>query len=248
MLALIDADIVAYRVGFSCQRKGLDGELEVDPVEIAYARVDELMERIPLDIGATSYVAYLTGPNNFRLQYNPQYKANRTAAKPIHLPAIREYLVVRWNAVVTDGIEADDALGIHQMSNDDDTIICSIDKDLKQIPGKHYNFVKGEYEEVSYLQGLKFFYEQMLIGDSVDNIFGVEGIGKAKAPRIIQPCETELEMFEAVQSRYDSDERLLMNGVCLWIQRKPNEVWTFPDGAETYLPLGESEDSLSLQE
>ena len=70
---------------------------------------------------------------------------------------MNEYLVKEYKAEVCDGQEADDALGINQT---DQTIICTIDKDLLMIPGQHYNFVKEEFKTVTYLDGLKHFYMQ----------------------------------------------------------------------------------------
>lgn len=246
MRAGIDGDIVAYRVGFSCQIKG---EL-VETEEVAYARVDELMRRILHETSADDYMAFLSGGSNYRLQYNPEYKANRDPNnKPILLPQIRQYLVDAWNATICEGYEADDALGIMQCTSEIDTVICSIDKDLHQIPGLHYNFVKQEFSEVSQWEGLQFFYKQLLIGDTVDNIFGVYGIGPKKADRIINACIDEAEMYDQVLFLYDSVERLHMNAHCLYIQKKPDDRWEVPPGAETTTDEGgEGEEPLSVQE
>jgi len=246
MQALIDGDIVAYRVGFSCQVKGVLSATE----DVAYARVDELMHRILFETNADSYMLYLSGSANYRLDYNPEYKANRDPNnKPILLPQIRQYLQEAWNATICDGIEADDALGISQCTSEIDTVICSIDKDLHQIPGLHYNFVKQEYKEVDSWEGLKFLYKQLLIGDLVDNIIGVYGIGKVKANRIIDACLSEREMYEEVQMLYDNDERLHMNAHCLYIQKKPNDRWEVPTDEKTTTDTGgEAEDSVPLQE
>ena len=127
---LIDCDIVAYRNACTCE--------EDETPDICLFRVDEMMERIITSVGASSFTGYLSGGNNFRKTIDPQYKANRLGKpKPKWLETCREHLVTKWNAVVTDGIEADDALGIAQR---EDTIICSLDKDLLQIPGNHYQW------------------------------------------------------------------------------------------------------------
>ena len=175
---------------------------------------------------AKEYKAFLTGPGNFRKEINPGYKANRKDKPlPMWLASCREYLISAWNAEVTEGHEADDALGMHQT---EDTIICSIDKDLLQIPGKHFNFVKQEFLDVLEADGIRHFYKQMLIGDRSDNIFGVNGIGPVKANKIIDPLDTAEDMYEAVRDLYDTEERLLMNGQCLWIWRKENDIWQPP--------------------
>lgn len=213
MSALIDADIVAYRCAASAEN---------EPVDVAIMRVDSMM----MDIlnKESSYLAFLSGDNNFRKEINPEYKANRKdMVKPIHLNTCKDYLIKEYNAIVTDGYEADDALGFNQT---EESVIYSIDKDLLMIPGHHYNFVKHEYKEVSELEGLRAFYRQMLIGDTADNIFGVKGIGEVKAAKIINILEAEEEMFLTVKNLYDSYERLLMNLDCLWIMRKEGERYS----------------------
>jgi hypothetical protein len=161
--------------------------------------------------------------------------------------ACKEFLVTEWKAEITDGYEADDALGINQDKKGYwkegghsplyNTIICSIDKDLDMIPGLHYSWPivrggnvvrEGKLYEVTEIEGIRSFYRSILVGDRTDNIIGAAGIGKVKAAKIIDPLETELEMFEAVRNIYNDDERLLKNGKLLWIMRKEHEQWVFP--------------------
>ena len=123
---------------------------------------------------------------------------------------------------MVNGQEADDALGIAQT---EDTIICSIDKDLLMIPGRHYNFVKDEFQEVTNDSGMRHFYMQCLTGDRSDNIKGIEQIGPKKAEKILTGCITEQELFNAVREAYSNDAEFLMNGRVLWIRRKENEDW-----------------------
>ena len=213
MIALIDGDIVAYRCAATAQN---------DPEWVATSRCNALVEQILEEVKATEYRLYLSGPVNFRKKIYPAYKANRVQPPPTHLAASKKFLEEKWGAVWTDGYEADDALGINQT---DDSIICSIDKDLKQIPGLHYNFVKKEFGEVSVEGGLLTFYTQVLVGDASDNVKGCPGIGKAKAPRILAGCETEQEMFDAVRSTYNDDDFMFVNGQLLYILQEENVYW-----------------------
>jgi 5'-3' exonuclease len=215
-MLLIDADIIAYRCAASAENENLD---------VAISRTDSMMmELLSFD---DKYLSFLSGENNFRKIINPEYKANRKdIIKPIYLNDCKQYLIDEFKSIVTNGYEADDALGFNQT---EESVICSIDKDLLMIPGMHYNFVKKEYHEVSELDGLKAFYRQMLIGDSADNIFGVKGIGKVKAAKLIDPLNTLEEMQEVVSQLYvleGSLNRFWMNTDCLWIQRKENERFT----------------------
>ena len=214
MLALLDGDIFCYRVGFATQE---------EPEAIALHRIKEMVEGCLAEVGATEYRIFLTGTDNFRYGINPEYKANRAdKPKPIHLKALREYLVKQFNAEVVDGMEADDAMAINQTG---DSIICTIDKDLLQVEGHHYNFVKKEFQVIERLEGLRKFYTQFLTGDKADNIIGIEGIGPVKADRALAGYTNEQEMFDKVRGMYDNDERLLMNGRCLYMKRTLEDDW-----------------------
>lgn len=218
MIALVDGDIVAFRCAAACEN---------EPVEIALIRTYDMMQNILDETGSDSYKCFLSGDNNFRYTINPDYKQNRKdKVDPIHRQACKDFLVSDWNAVVVDGYEADDALAMEQDLEEYSTIICSIDKDLLQIPGNHYNFVKKEFCKISEVEGLRNFYKQMLIGDSSDNIFGIKGIGKVKAANLIDPLETELEMYELVQVYYEDSARFYMNADCLWLTRKQGETYS----------------------
>lgn len=243
MQALIDGDIVVYSNAASA---------ELDPVEVAYMRIDQMMHSILDTTGSDTFRVFLSGSNNFRHEIYSEYKANRKdMVDPRWRSACKEYLVREWNAEVTDGYEADDALGINQDTGNLDfrlddrvcdmkynTIICSIDKDLDMIPGMHYSWPivrkgvvvrEGKIYEVSEIEGLRSFYRSLLVGDRTDNIFGVDGIGPVKASKMIDNLETEEEMFEKVAELYQGDmDRLLVNGKCLWIMREENKQWMLP--------------------
>jgi len=215
MHVLIDADLVCYR----CAASVGDGA-----EDIAHARCDTLVRELIHTTNSEYYTCFLTGQNNFRKQINPEYKANRKdTVPPQWLQSCRQFLVQEWNAVVSDGCEADDLLGITQT---EDSIIASLDKDLLMIPGNHYNWVNDEFTTTTPLDGLRCLYRQMLIGDRADNIFGVDGIGKVKAARIIDVLDDEQDMIDTVFSLYKEDvERFIMNAQCLWILQREGETW-----------------------
>lgn len=222
--ALIDADIVAYRCAASAEK---------EEEWVAHARVDELMRRILHQTAAPDYVAYLSGQDNFRYKVNPEYKANRkNAVDPIWRESCKLWLVEQWKAKIVNGCEADDALGIDHTRLNETSVICTIDKDLLQVPGYHYNFVKEQNILISPREGLFNFYWQLIMGDRTDNIFGFDGKARASVPKFLEPLyeelyssETEQEMFDLVRAKYNDDERLLMNGACLYIQRYEGEDW-----------------------
>lgn len=215
-IALIDADLVAFRCAATVQ--------DYDPIDVAIYRVDVLMRQILEATESQEYRSFLTGRGNFRKIINPEYKANRKDKEPpCYLQECRDYLIKEWNTVVSDGCEADDLLGIAQT---DETVICSLDKDLLMISGTHFNWTKLQYTHVDQLDGLRTFYKQMLIGDRSDNIFGVDKIGPVKAAKLIDHLEDEVDMINKVFSLYDWDEeRFVMNAQCLWIMQNEDETW-----------------------
>lgn len=222
MFALIDADIVCYRIGFASE--------DVSE-KICVARCAEFMEELVMKPWVGEYQGYLTGSDNYRkeIAVTAPYKGNRTQARPKHYDLIREYLEKAWGCEVIQGQEADDAIGIkaYEFEDIEDYVIMSIDKDLNMIRGWHYNFIKDEKYLVNDDEAIKHFYTQILTGDRVDNIIGLKGIGPKKAEKILEDCTTEQEMYNAVLKAYDNDEkRVLENGQLLWIRRKENQIWS----------------------
>lgn len=228
--ALLDGDIYAFRSAASSENEDL---------WVAIARVEEMIDNTISETSADEFSIFLSGDNNFRYDIYPEYKANRKLEKPRWLRSVKDYLIDKYKAEVSDGCEADDLLGIAQCSSTN-TIICSLDKDLRMIPGNHYSFAitgtsslgnkwerAAEQVVVTEWEGLKRFYTQILTGDSTDNIKGAAGIGVKKAAKILEGATTEEELFEAV-SPFFAEEELLMTGQCLWIFRKPNDRWRFP--------------------
>lgn len=236
MLALLDLDSPVYRVGFTT---------EEEDVEIAYARMDDLLFGILDDLKCDNYVGYLSPTDgNFRnnIATIKPYKGNRKQPKPKWYNELRTYLKDKWFAHIPVSIEADDALGIQQYfwwkRNIDASIIVTIDKDLNQIPGWHYNFVKKEKYYVSPEEAEDFFYTQLLTGDATDNIQGVPGIGPAKASKILKGAETEAQKYNRCLNAYynhyknyheDEVENILLeNARLLYILREEDKDFEIP--------------------
>jgi hypothetical protein len=109
-------------------------------------------------------------------------------------------------------------------------VICSVDKDLDQIPGWHYNFVKGTAYHITPEEGMYRFYKQILTGDSADNIIGLKGVGPIRADKMLEDCDTEEKLYEACLAAYDGDAgRVLENAQLLWLRRHEGQMWTPPE-------------------
>ena len=223
MKALIDGDILVYRIGFASEN---------ETESIAIARCSEFIEDLILFNGFGEYQGYLTGKKNFRneIAVTAPYKGNRKSAKPKHYQLLRDYMESAWSFTMIEDQEADDAIGIAAYEMEvGEYCICSIDKDLDMLRGDHYNFVKDERYFITEEEGIKNFYKQLLMGDRVDNIIGIKGIGTVKAERLLKECKNENEMYLAILEAYEGNaERVLENGRLLWIRRQPLQLWTPP--------------------
>ena len=163
---LIDADYLAYRIGFAIN--------ESEPVEFALSTVKHSVHNIWDAFGVKGEL-FLTGKGNYRehVASIQEYKGNRIQEKPFYYQDIRDYLVNVHKAQVVTGMEADDIIGIRQYAKTDrSTCIVGQDKDLRCIPGHHYDPVKEEYFYITLAEANYFFWFQVLTGDRVDNILG----------------------------------------------------------------------------
>jgi len=195
----------------------------------------ELLETIYCD----DYLMAVKGPDNYRYLMYPEYKLNRHAdptKQNAFVPVLRKLAVAEDLAIESDGREADDVLRIwaeQAREAGDDYVICSIDKDLKCIPGKHWLMHKKEMIVVSEEDAMRHYYQQLLKGDPTDNIPGVPRVGEVKAAKILEPFSTEEEFQEMVVEQYmlaygdDWKGYLLSNGKMIHLQKTPTEYFNF---------------------
>ena len=219
----------------------ITSRVEAEPEGHALFNARSMVRTIEDKLQADSLILYLSGPSNYRntIATIKPYKGNRDPDhKPVHAAAIKAMYRREYNVKTSDGQEADDDMAIAHyaewMREPHSSVIATIDKDLDMVPGLHYNFVKDEQYYIEPIDGLRKFYEQMLKGDTVDNIPGVPGIGPVKAGKHLAECKTEWEMYQAVRTLYVSgygdaaDAALLENGRLLWMRRQDNEWWNPP--------------------
>lgn len=253
-----------------------DLEVTPEPVEHALNIVRQEVEGIiaavarkfnvrPQDL---SISIILSGPGNFREKIAKQkpYKGNRKeGAKPYHYQAIRDYLTGRWDARVVHGREADDECSIlaWQCWNDDKPFcVATIDKDLDQIPGHHYDYRQKVFYNVSQWNAEKAFWVQVLAGDATDNIPGCYKIGMEKAEKIIDKVienpddmvwPTPQEFWDVVLDEYvkSTDRKgcpytwlqardvAIETARLVYMQRRERELWTPPGMPEAWLEEGD---------
>lgn len=241
---LIDADPIVYRAGFAAdsqiKKEFKEANPDATPEEckealaaveysgIACYNADQMVEGIVARFKGEPSV-YLTGSGNFREHIATilPYKGNRDPThKPKYFKEIKHRLTDRWRAITVDGCEADDAVATAQWAaKDRSTVICTIDKDLDQVPGWHYNYVKEILYDVSVSDANKFFFWQMLNGDSSDNIPGIKGVGPKTIAKLFEGIDDTEQLRSIVQHEYakqygtDWEKAYLEVGNLLWMIR-----------------------------
>lgn len=192
--ALIDGDIIAYKHASAaevpCQWTEDLWTLHAH-ASPAKAAIDDEIERLANDVGASTVVVAVSDPGNFRKELYPEYKANRTKRPPIILRELKAYLVEEYQAYSRPNLEADDILGIlathSTLVRADLRVIVSIDKDFLGVPAALWNWnatPKG-IKHVSRHEADRWHLIQTLTGDTTDNYPGCPGIGPVKAAALV---------------------------------------------------------------
>jgi len=212
--ALIDGDTFAYRCAISA---------EGDSVEVAISRVDRWLRETLHEIRTEEYKLFIGGEDNFRYRLYSGYKSSRKdKPRPRFLADTKQFLVDEWKAVVANGHEADDELGIHTT---EDTIIVSNDKDLYQIPTSFYNPVTKDYTFIPPSESRYLFNLQLMMGDKSDDIPGYDGVSRAKPPKFIEKMLAYMrDPDEEIFDLYHDKAQYLINYNLLHIWRKPSDL------------------------
>ena len=223
-VALLDGDVFIYRAAWATNK---------EDEATAIRTFDNIVAEAVLLSGCKDYKLYITGKGNFRNDYakTAPYKGNRKAVDPpIHKNALRAHALKAWEAILTVDEEADDAIAIEATKLGLlECVMVTIDKDFLQIPGHHYNPVKKTFTMMDYWSSTLFFYTQILTGDAVDNIIGLKGIGPVKGAKLLEGCESEMELYEACVAAYDGNEdRVIENARLLWLRREDGQIWQPP--------------------
>jgi 5'-3' exonuclease len=175
--------------------------------------------------GATHYIGFFGSKKdgakpNFRYALDPNYKLNRPETPEWVVkwrPVLFEVMENKWGFTAVDGMEADDACAIaakHFKPEYDEIIIAACDKDLKQIPGvTFYDYSKHQAHLITAFDAALNLGIQALMGDSTDNIKGLDGIGPKKAAKVLSECTTITQIKWTVArmyAQYEMDLRAKM--------------------------------------
>jgi hypothetical protein len=175
------------------------------------------------------------------------YQGKRDSSRrPKNWAFLRELIERDPRAVVTDTLEADDLFHINSVRlGDDNVALLTEDKDMRMVPGWHLHWQTHALVRVhpetwateagGKVFGRKWFWLQMLHGDSTDNIPGLpqwvnekgtrKPCGPVTAENLLADCKGEPWARSAVCKAYrDSygegwEAQLLEQACLLWMRR-----------------------------
>jgi DNA polymerase-1 len=162
-----------------------------------------MLQKLRRDVRADYCAVVFDAPGKtFRDDIFPEYKATRSPMpddlrkqiEPIH----EVVQLLGWKVLNVPGVEADDVIGtLACMATERgyDTIISSGDKDLSQLVNEHVTVIDTMNDRKRDVQGVTTEFGvppalmvdyQTLVGDSVDNVPGVDKVGPKTAVKLLQ--------------------------------------------------------------
>ena len=143
---LIDADVLAFEAAVVAEEP-IRWKEELWTVHadmaLAKARVINKIQEFRDNLRCENVVLCLSDRANFRRKLYPDYKANRAKSRlPIILRQVKQWIIDELGGVLWDNLEADDVISIlaTDKAMDEETIIVSIDKDFKSVPGIFFDY------------------------------------------------------------------------------------------------------------
>lgn len=198
MKAILDGDILAYRIAFRADSEGIE-DVE-DWVK------DAIVKWTPPKVTEVLVAFSCPRSKNFRRKLWDSYKAHRDTGKQSPECRLEVEDVLKEECqhfVCGNQIEADDFMGIAASSPSRSCIAVTIDKDLRSVPGWHWNPDKElEPVLVSEEEADRNFHIQWLTGDTTDNIPGIWKMGPAKANKLIDSV-SKSDWTQAVLATYE---------------------------------------------
>ena len=222
MILLVDADSLIFA---SCYRKRETPEDEKYYTDIADARnkFDEqfmaIVNRLEELYNVDKVLCFSGSKGNFRKILSSTYKANRKKQElPPLLNEMHQFVKEYYDSIYGYGVETDDLVArywfnISQDLGRDNVMIVSIDKDYRQFPCLMYNYHYKHKEilDISVEEAMYNFYEQMIMGDTADNVNYFKGKGKRFAEKYFVNCQTKYQytrkMLELFRQEYKGKAR-----------------------------------------
>ncbi len=242
---ILDADFPCYQASSTVKR-----------LATALTRFQTLVETERFIVGAESVEVHLTprGCSKCLRYWYPTvkpYQGQRTGPKPALLQPLREAVQTydwpdNWSVYGWKDREADDGMIMHGVRHGDKGIILSGDKDLCLTAGPYWEIEEGRLDIIDNRygwirpkqmtsstkvigHGTKFFWAQMLMGDSADNVQGIIRYNRAlcgpvAAYNALKDVHDESEAANLVLRAYAAIQQdPLAEAQCLWLRRSDED-------------------------
>lgn len=208
-IALIDGDPLFYIIDHH-----LSKEIELNPligpsdkVEFIRDKYDSLIAYIVMSANCSHCRVAFTSPTLlFRdtIYSLAPYKGGRPE-KGLQLQTVEDLVRTchKYSDYCVSGLEADDLLSLWAQDctfKGIEHVVCSPDKDMKQIPGQHFNYSKNLSFNISEDEAEQFRNMQLLMGDPGDNVLGIPGMGEVKSRAYLR--DNQDDPLKAIRQRY----------------------------------------------
>lgn len=199
-VVLIDADSLLYFSSYGSEEDQLLCETKLSE------KIYDILNIVGNSYNVEKYYVFVKGKNNFRYKIFPAYKKNRPQKHPI-IDVLNQYLVEEFGAIESHNAESDDYVFSYSQYDEyqNRTIMCSVDKDLLQIPGIHYDYQKNVFHIIDEETARYNLAIQMIMGDAADGISGLRGYGPKKAEKIIKKEMTLYQCMKAILKEYQKN-------------------------------------------
>ena len=229
-LIIFDADSLIFIVSYKFRDKKVKAMVTM--------HLNKYISEVIQNSGATHYIGFFGSKKdgvrpNFRYNIDPNYKLNRPETPEWvkrWRPVLFEAMEDKWGFIGVDGMEADDAVSIaanYYKDQYDEIIVAACDKDLQQIPNiTYYNYQKHEKYLINKFDAAMNLGVQVLMGDSTDNVKGLDGIGLQKAVKLLSECTTIPQIKWTVARMYAQQEEKLRTKAEIQVLKEAREELT----------------------
>jgi DNA polymerase-1 len=237
----IDADFLAYMVSYEKPDQIIELDDMQYNCKVAVEKIRKLAAASTVHLHLTPGTSDKGDRYNIAIQ--KEYQGNRKdKPKPAKLHIMRDWMGKHFPATLHIKCEADDGMSSAQYASiakgeTQLSVICSKDKDLLMVPGLHVDWDDGTIEQATdevgqpndfgyiYMSeqtsspkikgyGHKFFWSQMLTGDTADNIQGLpllcsknlskpKKVGPVMADFLLTGVNNNKQAFELVKSLFE---------------------------------------------
>lgn len=228
-ILLIDIESTVYQCIEDCKIEEVNDQDEYVhkvPSKLVWNQITNRIKDIQIETEVKDFIIFFGSKNNFRKKISSDYKKFRKP-KPLGFESIKQKFIDNLHAKIEPWLEADDLIGLYattpKMIEYRIPIIVSEDKDMKLIPGLHFNYRKPELGIVSISpqEAIISHLIQTMSGDQVDGYYGIKGVGPVKAKKILGTTPVWSKVISAFKEKGYTKEDALVNARLAYILQNP---------------------------